>query len=65
MQRLQQFFQNALMIKPIVAFELYINYLEDDLYDVSTINAHEFKNHMLRLYDKENNFTPVVKLIIT
>ncbi|MDR2940753.1 MAG: hypothetical protein LBV08_10625 [Clostridiales bacterium] len=65
MQRLQKFFESALAIDSIMNFELSINIEQGDDFETVSINVKDFKNQMLKLYEREDNWTPIIKLIIT
>jgi hypothetical protein len=65
MLKLQNFFKKALAIDFLTHFELNVNIEDGDSFETISIGVDEFKEEMIRLYEKEGNWTPIVKLIIT
>lgn len=64
MYRVQQFINSVFDEKVITKIVMYINVEAGDEFQVIEVKVNEFTIKMLELFEKEDNWTPSVKLVI-
>ena len=66
MKKIQDFITKLLSLNLIQSVALYINVIDMEENNIETLqtNVENFSMFMMDLYERENNWTPVVKIII-